>query len=485
MTKLNSDGSAILFTTYISGSSTEQVQGLAVDSAGNVYGIGRTQSSNLSGENLSTSFAGGSFDVFLFKLGSTGTINYLRYLGGTGDDFGAAVAVSSSFELYFTGSSNSKDLPGAGTAPSGTSYNAFVGKLNSAAESPTCVISAARLTTSGWASPEHGTGAAYIGGSSSSSGLPITSPLRSYSASVDGFIAKIDPTGANVVWGTYIGGSVIDEVYSIALDGNGNVYAGGYTGSANFPIINTGRSVVGSNDMFVVKINSTPDFVYSTVFGGSGNDWLTGITVDRAGSVYIAGYTQLNLPVTTPFPAFAAPNAAHFSGSGGFGDGIVAKVTPGGRSLLYSMYVGGNGDDRCTAIAVDASGNAYVSGYEDSTGTSFPTVNALSGGTTNQGATDAFVLKIGSYQVPAAAFISKRNGVIEVTNFGDDPYSNAALYRLGGDWGDSVAVAQRKSTGDIYVVAKDFFDGSGRGTLYARVFRADTQTWVTGMPRDP
>ncbi|MCC6588579.1 MAG: SBBP repeat-containing protein [Bryobacterales bacterium] len=483
VTQLNTSGSAILFTTYIGGSGVEQIEALAVDGSNRVYGAGRSSSPSLPGASNTNA---GAEDAFLFRLNpaalTPGSIDYLRFVGGSGNDYGKAVAVNASSELYFVGWTESTNLPanvtGGTTAAGGR--NVFVGKLDSAG-------APSLLRYFGGSGHDYGLAIAvdsflnvYIGGSSACAGggpgcandLPLGSPLRPYTAPTnDGFVLRFSPNLTSIDWSTFIGGSALDEVVGVALDGNGNVYAGGYSGSSNFPIIfkdttATNPSPNGANDMFVVKIGCvapiTPgqqcagshEIKYSSVFGGRNNDWMARLTADRQGSVYIAGYGE------TGFPTFAAPTASHFTFGGGLLDGVFAKVTPGGRSLLYSMYLGGVNDDLATGVALDSQGNAYVSGYTLSG--NFPTTI----GSALQGGADAFVVKLGPYAVPTAAFISPGNA-IEFGTFGDKPIDT-----LGGNWGDAIAVAQRKSTGDTYIVAKDAF-----GSLYARVFFASTQSW--------
>src|SRR5207253_2706350 len=123
----------------------------------------------------------------------------------------------------------------------------------------------------------------------------------------------------------------------------------------------------GSFDAFVAKLNPLGSaLVYSTYFGGSGDDFASGIAVDSSGDAYITGYT-----FSTNFPTM---NPLQPANAGGV-DAFVAKLNPTGSALVYSTYLGGGGDDHSYGIAVDASGNAYLTGFTSST--NFPTMNPL------------------------------------------------------------------------------------------------------------
>ncbi len=183
----------------------------------------------------------------------------------------------------------------------------------------------------------------------------------------------IDPP---LVYSTYLGGSGQDEGYGIAVDTNGNTYITGGSSSTDFPVTN-GSTYGGGEDAFVTKLNATGARVYSTYLGGSGQDIGDGIAVDTFGNAYITGYTD-----STNFPA---TNSSTYGGGGQ--DAFVTKLD-GNGARVYSIYLGGSGDDQGDAIAVDTNGDAYVTGYTLST--NFPVTN----GSTFGGATDAFVTKL-------------------------------------------------------------------------------------------
>src|SRR5262249_55749547 len=159
-----------------------------------------------------------------------------------------------------------------------------------------------------------------------------------------------------ILYSTYLGGSGNDTALAIALDQSGNAYITGQTTSNDFPTQNSEQAVSGAGaDAFVAKIDpSGSTLVYSTYFGGSGDDFGAGIAVDASGQAYVAGSTNSsNLPTTS---------GAYQTTSRGGGDAFVAKLSASGSALIYSTYLGGDGYDLASAIAIDGSGNAYVTG---------------------------------------------------------------------------------------------------------------------------
>src|SRR5262249_8027727 len=193
----------------------------------------------------------------------------------------------------------------------------------------------------------------------------------------------IDPV---LLYSTYLGGSDNEAANAIAVDQAGNAYITGHTLSNNFPTQQPEQGTSGAPaDVFVAKIDpSGSALLYSTYFGGNGVDVASGIAVDSAGQVYIAGHTD-----SSNFPT--SMDAYQTTYSGGGQDAFVAKFNASGSALIYSTYLGGAHSEAATAIALDPSGNAYVTGY-----------NYLGGFPTKQGAyqtaivgfNDAFITKL-------------------------------------------------------------------------------------------
>jgi hypothetical protein len=229
-------------------------------------------------------------------------------------------------------------------------------------------------------------GNAYVTGSTSSTNFPTANPLQSaYGGAQDAFVAKLNAAGSALVYSTYLGGSSIDKGVGIAVDSSGNAYITGITNSTNFPTANPFQSTnyaagIGGSNAFVTKLNAAGNaLVYSTYLGGRTADQGLGIAVGASGNAYVTGYTQ-----SLDFPDINGLQR------GGTGNAFVSELSPSGGALVYSTFLGGSVGDVGSGIAVDSSGNAYITGWTLST--NFPTANpfqSLLAGTRN-----AFVTKI-------------------------------------------------------------------------------------------
>ena len=371
------------YSTYLGGSQNEAARGIAADNSGNVYIVGYTTSRNLpvTSGALQTTYGGSSSayhtgDAFVAKINPAGTaLVYCTYIGGSGDDIGLGIAVDDTGNAYVTGYTNSPNFP----VTKGAFQTSFKGSGGNAWEP---------------------------GG--------------------DAFVTKINPSGSGLVYSTYLGGSLDDRGLAIAADAAGNAYVTGVTLSTDFPVTSGalqtsykggggnpsfmgGPPRFNSGDAFVAKINPAGTaLVFSTYFGGSQDDAAGSIVVDAAGNIWIAGVTlSQDFPVT----AGAFQTAYHGAGTPGIsdpealaGDGFVARISPSGSSLVWATYIGGSLDDGITAIAVDSSGNVFLTGATNSS--DFPTTpgayqtkySGNSEGFTNNGVYfgDAFVAKLSS-----------------------------------------------------------------------------------------
>src|SRR5207249_3382021 len=214
-------------------------------------------------------------------------------------------------------------------------------------------------------------GVAYVAGQALSSNFPTTAGAfdTTYNGNGDAFLLKLSATGSSLLYSTYLGGSGLDQALGVALDSSGNIYMAGQTFSTNFPTLNALQTANGGlQDSFVAEFTNSGSPLYSTYLGGSGYDQANGIAVDALGRAYVTGYT------TSPdFPLHNAPavGAACSSCANNTNDAFVAAIGANGTGFVYSTYLGGSGDDQGMGIAVDAVGNAYVTGSTFST--NFPT----------------------------------------------------------------------------------------------------------------
>jgi uncharacterized repeat protein (TIGR01451 family) len=238
----------------------------------------------------------------------------------------------------------------------------------------------------------------YVTGETASLNFPTAKAEQPVNAGgSDAFITKLDPAG-NVLFSTYLGGSGNEndfrsgvESSGIAADAAGHVYVTGRTSSLDFPVVNAVLPNYGGGDYdgFVAMISAGGDtLLYATYLGGEANDSSNGIAVDGTGAIYVTGGTR-------SFNDFPITAGAYQPNSNGQLDAFVAKLDPshsGPASLVYATYLGGQGIDRGTAVAVDASGNAHVVGRTESP--DFPTTNALQA--IYGGGADAFVAVLNS-----------------------------------------------------------------------------------------
>ena len=393
VTKLNASGSAIIYSTYLGGSGDEFAYGLAVDSQGNAYVVGDTNSTNFPTVNAVQATLGGGVDAFVSKLNPNGSaLVYSTYLGGSGIDDGLAIAVDEQGSAYVAGDTNSSNFPRQNPIQPalGGGFDAYFAKLTPAG---TALVYSTYL---GGASDDYAygvavdsSGNAYVAGLTGSSNFPTSNALQgSLGGRNDAFLTKVNASGSALVYSTYLGGAADDWANGIAVDSSGNVYLTGQTSSTNFPTLNPFQaSLAGPIDAFVTKLNPAGSaLVYSSFLGGANSDIAMSIAVDDLGSAYLAGYTN-----STDFPLVGATQ----SSAGGGYDAFVAKLNASGSALAFSTYLGGNNDDFGSQIACDGSGNIYVVGSTSSA--NLPTVNALQ--PTYGGASDAFIAKFGSSAV--------------------------------------------------------------------------------------
>jgi hypothetical protein len=396
--KLNAAGSALVYSTYLGGNAGDGSEAIAVDASGNAYVTGYTLSTNFPTASPLQAIQGGFHDAFVAKLNTAGSaLLYSTYLGGRTTDYGNGIALDASGNAYLTGYTDSTNFPTAHPLQPALGgqigRDAFVAKLNAAGSALLySTYLGGDVDDLGWEIAVDSSGNAYVIGYTTSPDFPTKRPLQERCGgcvqSSDAFVAKLNPSGSALVYSTFLGGEYGESGFDIAVDSLGNAYITGDTSSPNFPTVSPLQPALGNSpgtsDAFVAKLNAAGSaLLYSTFLGGSYDDRGYGIAVDESGNAHLTGYTSS--------PNFPTAHALQPAYGGGMNDAFVAKLNAAGSALLYSTFLGGSGDDLGFSIAVDGSGNAYITGGTAST--NFPTASPLQpayGG----GPIDTFIAKI-------------------------------------------------------------------------------------------
>ena len=359
-------------------------------------------------------------------------LSYSSYLGGSGNESGATVAVDAALNTYVSGATTSTDFPTTAGARQRTNagvQNVFVSKFDSNNVLVFSTYLGGNGTDSSVGIAVDSSFDVFVAGNTTSTNFP-TSTSTAFQAGPPPsgnhvFVSRLSPDGASLPYSTYLFGSGIDTASGVAADNAGNAFVTGTTTSASvtagFPATAGAfqTTLLGTTQFFVSKVNTNASgaasMAYSTYFGGgnplNGTATGGGIALDNSGNVYFTGATNF-LNISGGAANFPILNAAHAClndpsnsttcPSLSFTDAFVAKIRPNtsGAQLLYSTYIGGTADDAGTGIAVDAGGNAYITGSTSSTDWPFTTGAAQ---TANAGGQDAIVAKLNN---PASGAVS-------------------------------------------------------------------------------
>ena len=425
VTKINATGTAFVYSTYLTGTSglgNSVGYAIAVDSAGSAYLAGITQYCNFPVTTdafvpLNTPNCGGNFKGFVTKLNPAGNApSYSTFVTDTNYNFNgelSAIAVDSTGSAYVTGfTSNTPAFPTTAGAfrpapVNGSGADTFVFKLNPAGSVPvySTFLGGGNINTGdafGLQSSFPNSIAldssnnVVVTGNTTATNFPIAGGAAQnfYAGFRDGFVTKLNSTGTNVIYSTYLGGSDRDgEPANVALDSSGNAYISISTNSRNFPVTPTSfRPFVDGDQAFaaLVKLNASGGIVYSTFVGaGNGDLGVRDVAVDAGGNAYVAGGTGGGrspiVPVNSLFPS---------------GTGFVSKFNASGTGLFFGSFLDGTatGATYIRSITLDADGNAFLTG--NTSVSDFPTTaNApqtvnRGGGSFEGDAGDAFISKI-------------------------------------------------------------------------------------------
>jgi hypothetical protein len=372
----------LIYSSYWGGAAADQVNAVKIGPQGLLYVVGRTETSDLvstANAYQGASKAAGSDDLFIMVLDTTNNfaLDYLSYLGGSGEDAPAAMDMDASGNMYIVGATTSSDFPITSsvtvaplqdTIPSSTN-SAFLVEFNPALSSVLQLIYSTYLggsldNVANGVSLDRA-GNIYVIGSTDSTDFPVTDGAYSgvLSGDQNAFLCEINTNSATAIYSTYLGGEAVDTGNTIAVASNGLVYFGITTNSKEFPLSiapyrpslpGVENIVIGVMDMTQFGPNS---LLYDTYFGGSDLDEVRKLSFDASGRVLLTGFTfSPDFPITRD-AAQATP--------GGNGDVFVSVVDPSHPEafLVYSSYLGGSQGEVAYDIAGDAAGSIYVTGY--------------------------------------------------------------------------------------------------------------------------
>jgi hypothetical protein len=404
--KLSSTGNALEYATFIGGSDIDRSDGIAVDSDGNTYISGHSNSSDFpTTGNAFDEILNGSSDAFVTKLNSLGDeLLYSTFLGGGNSEFGQDITIDGARNAYIIGHTYSSNFPTTAEAFD-TTYNGnfdiFVTKLNSIGSDlyySTFIGGSAAEWGHGIAVDSIGN--AYIAGQTNSVDFPSTIGTfdTTHNGGQDVFVVQLNSSGSNLNYATYLGGGGSDIGYDIILDNSLYAYITGETNSTDFPTTAAAfdSSYNAKSDAFIVKLNPMGNTLdYATFLGGSENDEAGGIAVDNSGSIYVTGRTNsLNFPVT--------PGAFDSTQNGSY-DIFMAQLNDIGDNLVYATFMGGSDTEvgdwtyYHAGITIDKFNDVYMTGSTRSS--DFPTTSGAYDMTFN-GAVDVFIAKFFELRSP-------------------------------------------------------------------------------------
>ncbi len=441
----------LVYSTYLGGSGNDQITGITVDSAGSAYVVGYSNSTDFPLAALG-SLPQSANHVFVAKLNPAGTnLVYVDYLGGNSQDFGLALALDSSNNVFVTGSTESSNFPTVKPiqAQQPGPYSAFLSKISATGAS---LLYSTYLGGNTFDQPAaiavDSLGQAHIAGFTESQNFPVANAFQTTAQANQGgffgtygFVTTFSSNGSSFIYSTYLAGNTnvilscgssqcwptpFSAISGLAVDANGNTYVTGTTNTYNFPA--TSGTYLATNNApqdatvgFLTKLSTTGTLDYSTYFyGSSGNPvGIAAVAVDSTGAAYITGSAQSDgtFPVTST--AICDPSISGFACSYAF----VTKFDPQAATLLYSTFLGANNFAGPQSIALDANNDAYIASA------------TLSGLVQTQNAVEAYTAQTDVL-------------LVEI-----DPAASTQLFAtyLGGSENDSPGGMALDAQGNIYV----------------------------------
>ncbi|MBI3681670.1 MAG: SBBP repeat-containing protein [Acidobacteria bacterium] len=371
------------YSTYLGGTGGASGEAITTDREGNVYVAGTASSTTFPTVEAMQPFFAGSNDIFVSKFDSTGQrLIFSTYIGSWGDDRALSIKVDAAGRIYVAGYTTSVDFPvknavqekfaGGSMANGG---DAIVFALDpSGASLLFSTYLGGTLDDYARSLAIDKDGAIWVAGSTISQDFPLEKPLQdTYGGGTrDAFVFKLAPMGEKLLFSTYLGSGGVDEFFSVAAGSDGSACLVGTTTSTDLAVVEPfqPRNAGGARDVLIAKIRADlTGWGFLTYLGGAADDFGRTVALDAEDNLYITGYTT-----SGAFPRQRAFQNAYGTNR----DAFLTKMTPDGRELVYSTYLGHNSTEEGWAVAVTAQGEAIVTGHTQSM--AFPTVEPVQAG---------------------------------------------------------------------------------------------------------
>jgi hypothetical protein len=401
--KLSADGKTLLWATYLGGLKGSGLYSVARDRDGNLWTTGDTYASDFPTTEDAFDRTYNGFvdrDAVLAKLSANGdALLYSTYIGGGQDDGGSIVRVYPDGDVVVAGetySANFPTTPGAYDTSQNGDLDAFVLKLHPGTDGLTfsTFLGGTGPDTAWGCLAVDADGSIFTAGETGSVDFPTTASAYDASAKgdKDAFVAKLNATGSELLYSTYLGGGQYDSVWGMTVDAGHRAWLTGETASTDFPVTPDAihpQYGGGGWDAFLARMGADGKPEYATFLGGSGTDWGSTLARDAEGRIYVVGSTASpDFPVTR--------DATDRTYNGGDLDAFVSVFEATGKTPVFSTFLGGPGTDRGLDIALDGAGDVTITGRTESDGLQ-----------TTTGAYDTTYNGTGPYGVYGDGFVAK------------------------------------------------------------------------------
>ena len=461
VSKFTPDLSTILASTFLGGGDFDVGLAMTLDGSGNVYVTGYAHSGFPVTSLAYDETNNGMEDVFVAKLSpDLSTLQASTFIGGLSTEYGYSIAIDGSGNVLVTGCTYSSGYPTAGT-PYNDDPNGYADIYISKFTSDLSSLLASTFVGSSnddyaYSIVLDGSDNVFITGFTFANNYPTAgSPYdNTYNGSYDAIISKFTSDLSTLTASTYLGGNSDEWGHSIIFDTSGNLLITGFTYSDNFPTAGTpyDDSQNGGADVFVTKINSDLSTLSASTFiGGSLSEEGHSIAIDNDGNIFVSGHTK-----SSDYPMAGSPyNDSH---NGGVKDINVSKLSSDLSTLLASTFIGGNDDENSNFLAVDNSGNIFVSGYSESG--DYPTTSSSFDDSYN-GSEDAIISKLdnnlsGGEPLPEITSQPENQTICEGEN---------AIFSLTATGADSYQWQENAGSGFENITEGDIYSGAETNTL--------------------